>query len=108
LRLRRNETAENKLGLQLLKNIARDQRYIWTSPAHVRLGMPIGSCRSRSYSRADGHGSRHEPAPFKQSSTLRNYRKLSNYGAAGMAAAVGGLYLWGHATNDPHKQEAGI
>src|SRR6266404_9348204 len=33
-----NETAENKLGLQLLKNIARDQRDVWTSPAHVRLG----------------------------------------------------------------------
>src|SRR6266478_6004502 len=33
-----NDTAENKLGLQLFKNIARDQRDIWTSPAHVRLG----------------------------------------------------------------------
>src|SRR6266478_6545477 len=28
-----NETAENKLGSQLFKNIARDQRDIWTSPA---------------------------------------------------------------------------
>src|SRR6266404_6364595 len=33
-----NETAENKLGLQFLKNRSRDQRDIWTSPAHVRLG----------------------------------------------------------------------
>src|SRR6266850_2294088 len=33
-----NDTAENKLGLQLFKKIARDQRDIWTSPAHMRLG----------------------------------------------------------------------
>jgi hypothetical protein len=29
---------ENALGLQTIKNIVRDQRQIWTSPAHVRLG----------------------------------------------------------------------
>lgn len=29
---------ENKLGLQTIKNIVRDQRQIWTSPARVRLG----------------------------------------------------------------------
>jgi len=29
---------ENTLGLQTIKNIVRDQKEIWTSPAHVRLG----------------------------------------------------------------------
>ncbi|HYL86434.1 MAG TPA: capsule assembly Wzi family protein [Candidatus Angelobacter sp.] len=41
-------------------------------------------------------------------STLKNYRDFSNYGLAGMAGAVGGIYLWGQATNDPHKRETGI
>jgi len=104
-----NETAENKLGLQLLKNIARDQRYIWTSPAHVRLGhadwlVPFAGVTA-GLMVTDRDTSLHLS---NNPSTLRNYRKLSNYGAAGMAAAVGGLYLWGRATNDLHKQEAGI
>src|SRR5207253_1852597 len=29
---------ENALDLQTIKNIVRDQRQIWTSPAYVRLG----------------------------------------------------------------------
>src|SRR5258708_29270668 len=29
---------ENALGLRTIKNIVHDQRQIWTSPAHVRLG----------------------------------------------------------------------
>jgi membrane-associated phospholipid phosphatase len=39
---------------------------------------------------------------------LRNYREFSNCGAAGMADVAGSLYLWGRASGDPHKQEAGI
>lgn len=30
---------DNSLGLQTIKNIVRDQRKIWTSPAHLRLGQ---------------------------------------------------------------------
>jgi hypothetical protein len=41
-------------------------------------------------------------------STLYHFRDFSNYGLAGIGGAVGGLYFWGKATNDPHKQEAGI
>lgn len=39
---------------------------------------------------------------------MNHYRDFSNYGLAGMGGAVGGLYLWGKATGDAHKQEAGI
>jgi len=31
-------TQKNDLGLQTIKNILRDQRDIWTSPPHFRLG----------------------------------------------------------------------
>ncbi len=33
-----DEFSESRLGLSLLKNIALDEKAIWTSPAHVRLG----------------------------------------------------------------------
>jgi hypothetical protein len=104
-----NDTAENQLGLQLFKNIARDQRDIWTSPAHVRLGhatwlVPFAGVTAGLIV-TDRDTSLHLS---NDPNTFRNYRNFSNYGAAGMAGGVGGLYLWGRATNDPHKQEAGI
>ena len=32
------DARENKLGVALIKNLARDQKAIWTSPAHIRMG----------------------------------------------------------------------
>lgn len=103
------EVEENKLGLQLFRNIARDQQDIWTSPAHVRLGhatwlVPFAGVTA-GLMVTDRDTSLHLS---NNPSSLKNYRNLSNYGAAGMAGGVGGLYLWGRATNDPRKREAGI
>ena len=100
---------ENSLGLPLLKNIMRDQKAIWTSPAKVRFEnadwlVPLGGITAGfivSDRDANLHLG-HSPA------TLKHYSDLSNYGVAGMAGAAGGLYLWGKSTNDPHKQEAGL
>lgn len=99
----------NKLGLQTIKNIVHDQRQIWTSPADIRLGhadwvvpyvgLPAG------FLVTDRDASLHLSNSL---TTLKHYRDFSNYGLAGMGGAVGGLYLWGKASNDPHKQEAGI
>ena len=33
-----DDTRENKLGVALIKNLMRDQKAIWTSPAHIRMG----------------------------------------------------------------------
>lgn len=100
---------ENALGLQTIKDIVRDQRQIWTSPAHVRLGhadwlVPYAGLTA-GFLVTDRDASLHLP---NSPSTLQHYRDFSNYGLAGMGGAVGGLYLWGKATDDPHKQEAGI
>ena len=100
---------ENALGLQTIKNIVRDQRQIWTSPAHVRLGhadwlVPYAGLTA-GFLVTDRDVSLHLS---NSPSTLKHYRDFSNYGLAGMGGAVGGLYLWGKATGDPHKQEAGI
>jgi capsule assembly protein Wzi/PAP2 superfamily protein len=113
-RTEKKETAqdasrENELGLQTIKNIVRDQRQIWTSPAHVRLGhadwlVPYAGLTA-GFLVTDRDASLHLS---NSPGTLQHYRDFSNYGLAGMGGAVGGLYLWGKATDDAHKQEAGI
>lgn len=103
------EEPENKLGLQTIRNIVRDQRQIWTSPTHIRLGqadwlVPFAGLTA-GFLVTDRDASLHLS---NSSSTLSHYRDFSNYGLVGVGGAVGGLYLWGKATSDPHKQEAGI
>ena len=103
------DSQQNTLGLQTIKNILRDQRNIWTSPAHLRLGhadwlVPYAGLTA-GFLITDRDSSLHLP---NSPSKLKNYRDFSNYGLAGMAGAVGGLYLWGAATHDEHKQETGI
>ena len=100
---------ENNLGLHTIKNILRDQKEVWTSPAHVRLGhadwlVPYAGLTA-GFLVTDRDASLHLP---NSPSTLQHYRDFSNYGLAGMGGAVGGLYLWGKATGDAHKKEAGI
>jgi membrane-associated phospholipid phosphatase len=104
-----DESSENTIGLQLIKNIAQDQRALWTSPSHLRLGnadwlVPFAGITVELMS-TDQSVIFHES---NSPSTLKKYQNLSNYGIAGMAGAVGGMYLWGRATHDPHKREAGI
>ncbi len=104
-----DQSQENALGLQTIKNIIRDQRDIWTSPAHVRLGhadwlVPFGGLTA-GFLVTDRDASLHLS---NSPTTLKHYRDVSNYGLAGMGGAVGGLYLWGKATHDAHKQETGI
>lgn len=99
----------NSLGLHLIKNIALDQTALWTSPRHLRmadadwlvpLGMVLGgtlgtdTAFSKSLSNSPGR--------------IKYSKDLSNYGIAGMAAAGGGLYLWGRMAHDDHKSETGI
>jgi hypothetical protein len=103
------DAAENKLGVQLFKNIARDQRAIWTSPVHLRLGyadwlVPFAGITA-GLLLTDRDVNLHQS---NSPGTLKNYRNLSNFGFAGMAGVTGGVYLWGRITGDPHKQEAGI
>ena len=104
-----SDSQENRLGLQTIKNILKDQREIWTSPTHVRLGqadwlVPFGGLTA-GFLVTDRDSSLHLP---NSANTLKNYRDFSNYGLAGMAGAVGGTYLWGRITNDEHKRESGV
>jgi membrane-associated phospholipid phosphatase len=104
-----DDARENKLGVALIKNLMRDQKAIWTSPAHIRMGeatwlVPFAGLTA-GFLVTDRDASLHlsnSPA------TLRHYTNFSNYGIAGMAGAGAGLFLLGKATRDEHKQEAGL
>ena len=100
---------ENKLGIALVKNLARDQKAIWTSPAHIRWGeatwlVPFLGITA-GFMVTDHDASLH----LSQSpATLHHYTSFSNYGLAGMAGAGAGLYFLGRVTNDEHKRETGL
>jgi membrane-associated phospholipid phosphatase len=102
-------TGDNRLGIALVKNLARDQKAIWTSPAHIRLGeatwlVPFAGLTAGFLETDRNSNSHFSNSPI----TLRHYTNFSNYGLAGMAGAGAGLYLLGKVTHDEHKREAGL
>ena len=100
---------DNQLGLALLKNPVRDQKAIWTSPAHLGLGdapwlVPFAGLTA-GFIVTDRDASSHPPnSPI----SLRHYTTFSNYGIAGMGGASAGLFLLGEVTKDEHKLETGL
>jgi hypothetical protein len=100
---------ENTLGLRLLKNIAEDQKAIWTSPARLRREdtiwlVPLGGLTAGLIA-TDTDVSKHLS---NSPSRIKHSNDLSNYGVASLAAVGGGLYLLGHITHDDHKRETGL
>jgi hypothetical protein len=100
---------QNSLGLPLLKHIAQDQKAIWTSPSHLSFQdatwlVPLGGLTAGLLA-TDRETSRHlSNSPHR----LDRSRTLSNFGAASLVGAAGGLYLWGKVTHDDHKRETGL
>src|SRR6266481_8894425 len=100
---------ENSVGLQLLKNIAEDQKAVWIGAKNLRWVdadwlVPLGGATAAMLA-TDSSYSRH----LSNSPNRIKYSKdLSNYGLASMVGIGGGLYLWGHLTHDDHKIETGI
>lgn len=107
--VRHDSARENKLGGPFLKNLARDQAAIWTSPAHIRLGeatwlVPFAGITA-GFVVTDRDANLHlGGAP----ATLNHYNKYSNYGVAALAGSGAGLYLLGRLTHDEHKRESGV
>ena len=103
------EFSETRLWYPLLKNIALDQKTIWTSPTHLSLRdanwlVPLAGVTA-AFVASDSSFSKalpHSPSFVSKSTTF------SNYGVASLSAAVGGLYLWGKITHDDHKRETGL
>ncbi len=101
--------SKTELGWPLLKNIALDQKAIWTSPTQFRLGdanwlVPLGGLTAGLLA-TDRDTSRHlSNSPNR----LKRSRNLSDFGAASLVGAAGGLYLWGKITHDDHRRETGL
>ena len=100
---------ENRLGLALIKNLAQDQKAIWTSPAHVRLGeatwlVPFTGLTA-GFIVTDRDANLHLGGTPH---TLNRYQNYSNYGLASLTATGAGLYFLGKVTHDEHKRETGL
>ncbi len=100
---------DNSLGFHFVKNITLDQRAIWTSPRHLRLAdadwlVPLGMVLGGTLATDTAFSKSLSNSPNR----MKYSKDFANYGIAGMAAAGGGLYLWGRMAHDDHKDEAGI
>jgi len=103
-----NDT-DNAMGLQFIRNLASDQRAIWTSPFHLHWDdatwlLPLGEVTAGflATDRATARAISNNPT------TLNHYRSFSNYGVGSLIAAGGGMYVWGRMTHDEHKRETGV
>ena len=103
------EKDESALGRQVIRNLAQDQKAMWTSPWRLRLDdaewlLPLGLAAGGLLA-TDTEFSKH----LSNSKTRLKYSEdFSNYGLGSMAALGGGLYLWGQITHDDHKRETGM
>ncbi|HWZ42672.1 MAG TPA: capsule assembly Wzi family protein [Candidatus Saccharimonadales bacterium] len=94
---------------RLLRNVAIDQKDIWTSPFRARvrdlnwLAPAIGL--SAGLINADAELSSRLSTT---STTFRHAGTVSNGGVAALVAGGGGLFLLGRMQGDDQKQEAGI
>ncbi|MDE3109287.1 MAG: phosphatase PAP2 family protein, partial [Acidobacteriota bacterium] len=99
----------NSLGPQLLKNIAKDQENMWTSPAHLRFSdtewlVPIAGITA-GLIETDADFSKH----LSSSISLKNRSNtLSNAGIGALVGSGAGLYILGRLTHDDHKAETGL
>jgi membrane-associated phospholipid phosphatase len=97
------------LGLHLLKDMAEDQKAMWTSPKRLRLIdadwlLPLGIAAGGMFA-TDTDYTRHlSNSPIR----LKYSRDISNYGMGSIAGIGGGLYLWGQMTHDDLKSKTGI
>jgi membrane-associated phospholipid phosphatase len=104
-----DEFSDSRVGLSLLKNIALDQKAIWTSPFHLRSAdgtwlFPLATITSLSVStdRSFVHALSSDPQ------RLSRYRAFSNDGAAALAGVAGGAFVWSYLSHDEHERETGI
>ena len=100
---------ENTVGLQLLKNIAEDQKALWISTKHLRFAdadwlVPLGGATAAMLVTDTSYSKHLSNSPNR----IKYSKDLSNYGLASMVGVGAGLYLLGHATHDDHKIETGI
>src|SRR6267142_3997907 len=101
---RAGKFTESRLGLSLLKNIARDQKSIWKSPTHLRLNSANGLIPFAGITAATLAVDTHTPKELTHLTTwVSRSNTFSNYGIAAFGGVTGGLYLLGKMTDDEHN-----
>jgi hypothetical protein len=100
---------ETRLGMSLLKDVLRDQRDFWTSPAKLRFSdadwlVPAGGLAAGLFvtDRDVSLHLSHNPR------TMSHYNTISNAGVGALIGGAGGLWLLGHARHDKHWSETGF
>jgi membrane-associated phospholipid phosphatase len=113
---KKNEAANPKpdasnvsLGIPLLKNLASDQKAIWTSPFHLRWAdgtwlFPLAAATGGFFATDRAV----PPALSTDPKKVNRYTSFSNYGVYSLVGAGGGLYLWSKISHDDHQRETGI
>jgi membrane-associated phospholipid phosphatase len=100
---------DNRLWTPLANHLLEDQYAIWTSPQHLRLAdadwlLPLGGITAGLLVTDKEFVSHLSNSP----SRLKHFNDFSNYGAYGMVAGAGAMFLWGHFTHNAHMREAGF
>jgi membrane-associated phospholipid phosphatase len=99
----------NSLGVPFLKNLASDQKSIWTSPIRLRWAdgtwlFPLAAVTGGFFATDRAV----PPALTADQKKLNHYSNFSNYGVYSLVGAGGGLYLWSKLSHDDHQRETGI
>jgi hypothetical protein len=104
-----DEISESRVGFALLRNIALDQKSIWTSPFHLRSAdatwlFPFATVTALSVAtdRSFVHALSSDPRK------LDRYRSFSNDGEAALVGVGAGSYIWSYISHDEHERETGI
>jgi hypothetical protein len=103
------DSTGSRVGLSLLKNIALDQKAIWTGSARWRREdatwiLPFAAIASASLG-LDTHASK---AVTSSPSLLHKSNAFSDYGVAAFGGMIAGTYLLGKMTENEHERETGI
>src|SRR5690242_16700586 len=103
------EFSESRLGFSLVKNIALDQKAIWTSPFHLHAEDSAWLFPSLTLAaltvatdRSFVHSLSSDP------NRLSRYRSFSREGTAALLGMGAASYLWSHISRDEQEKETGI
>ena len=92
-----------------ITDFAQDQKYIWTSPARVRLAdatwlIPLAGVTAGLFVTDQQYSASLSTNP----STISHYKTVSNVGIASLAGATAGMYLMSFPTHNEHWRETGF
>ena len=104
-----DEFSESRIGFSLLKNIALDQKTIWTSPFHLHWAdgtwlFPFAAVTA--FSMATDRSFVHALSSDPQK--LSRYRSFSNDTLGALIGVGAGSYVWSYISHDEHQRETGI